>query len=130
MTDPTEVGEMGESFVSAEAARRLSCDAGVVEVVEDEHGTPLSVGRKRRTIAGRSNARCSSVIGCAPTPDVPTGSSWKVIISSTGPTEGRPVYRIQHCCEVCIIAMSTSTDIRSISGKISGPSFAILTVGR
>jgi len=52
MTDPTEVGEMGESFVSAEAARRLSCDAGVVEVVEDEHGTPLSVGRKRRTIAG------------------------------------------------------------------------------
>jgi len=52
MTDPTEVGEMSESFVSAEAARRLSCDAGVVEVVEDEHGTPLSVGRKRRTIAG------------------------------------------------------------------------------
>jgi len=52
LIDPTEVGEMGESFVSAEAARRLSCDAGVVEVVEDEHGTPLSVGRKRRTIAG------------------------------------------------------------------------------
>jgi hypothetical protein len=24
----------------------------VVEVVEDEHGVPLSVGRKRRTIAG------------------------------------------------------------------------------
>jgi len=52
MTEPSEVGEMGESFVSAEAARRLSCDAGVVEVIEDEHGTPLSVGRKRRTIAG------------------------------------------------------------------------------
>jgi hypothetical protein len=50
--DPVEVGEMGESFVSTVAARRLSCDAGVVEVVEDEHGTPLSVGRKRRTIAG------------------------------------------------------------------------------
>jgi len=50
--DPAEVGEMGESFVSTEAARRLSCDAGVIEVVEDEHGTPLSVGRKRRTIAG------------------------------------------------------------------------------
>ena len=52
VTDPPEVGEMGESFVSAEAARRLSCDAGVIEIVEDEHGTPLSVGRKRRTIAG------------------------------------------------------------------------------
>ncbi|HEX3765935.1 MAG TPA: DUF222 domain-containing protein [Kofleriaceae bacterium] len=50
--DPVEVGEIGESFVSGEAARRLSCDAGVVEVLEDEHGAPLSVGRKRRTIAG------------------------------------------------------------------------------
>jgi hypothetical protein len=50
--DPVEVGELGESFVSGEAARRLSCDAGVVEVVEDEHGVPLSVGRKRRTISG------------------------------------------------------------------------------
>jgi len=52
LSDPLEVGEMGESFVSTEAARRLSCDAGVIEVVEGEHGTPLSVGRKRRTIAG------------------------------------------------------------------------------
>jgi hypothetical protein len=50
--DPVEVGEMGESFLSTVAARRLSCDADVIEVVEDEHGTPLSVGRKRRTIAG------------------------------------------------------------------------------
>src|SRR5215475_6214084 len=50
--DPVEVGEMGESFLSSETARRLSCDAGVVDVVEDEHGTPLSVGRKRRTISG------------------------------------------------------------------------------
>jgi hypothetical protein len=50
--DPIEVGEMAEGLVSAQAARRLSCDAGVVEVVEGEHGTPLSVGRKRRTIAG------------------------------------------------------------------------------
>ncbi|HEX8115489.1 MAG TPA: DUF222 domain-containing protein [Kofleriaceae bacterium] len=50
--DPIEVGEMGESFLSSETARRPSCDAGVVEVVEDEHGTPLSVGRRRRTIGG------------------------------------------------------------------------------
>jgi hypothetical protein len=50
--DPVEVGEIGESFVSGEAARRISCDCGVVEVIEDEHGTPLSVGRKRRTITG------------------------------------------------------------------------------
>ena len=50
--DPLEAGEMGESFLSQDAARRLSCDAGVVEVTEDDHGVPLSVGRKRRTIAG------------------------------------------------------------------------------
>ena len=43
---------MGESFLSPETARRLSCDAGVVEVIENEHGVPLSIGRKRRTIAG------------------------------------------------------------------------------
>ena len=50
--DPIEAGEMGESFLSQDAARRLSCDAGVARVTEDEHGVPLSVGRKRRTIAG------------------------------------------------------------------------------
>jgi hypothetical protein len=50
--DPVEVGEIGESFLSPETARRLSCDAGVIEVLEDEHGVPLSVGRERRTIAG------------------------------------------------------------------------------
>ncbi len=52
VADPIEAGEMGESFLSQDAARRLSCDAGVVEVTEDEHGVPLSVERKRRTIAG------------------------------------------------------------------------------
>jgi Domain of unknown function (DUF222)/HNH endonuclease len=52
VADPTEVGEMGEAFLSTETARRLSCDAGVIEIVEDEHGVPVSVGRKRRTITG------------------------------------------------------------------------------
>jgi hypothetical protein len=50
--DPVEVSELGESFLSREAARRLACDAGVAEVVEDDHGATLSVGRKRRTISG------------------------------------------------------------------------------
>jgi hypothetical protein len=50
--DPIEVGELGHSFVSRDVVRRLSCDAGVVEVVEDSTGAPLSVGRKRRTISG------------------------------------------------------------------------------
>ena len=50
--DTVDVGCMGSACISAETARRLSCDAGVVEVIEDEQGVPLSVGRKRRTIAG------------------------------------------------------------------------------
>ena len=34
--------------IAAETARRLACDASVVRIVEDEHGTPLDVGRKTR----------------------------------------------------------------------------------
>ena len=52
LADPVEVGEIGESFLSRDAARRLSCDAGVVEILEDAQGVLLSVGRKQRTIAG------------------------------------------------------------------------------
>lgn len=36
--------------VAAETARRLACDASLVVLVEDEHGEPLNVGRKTRTI--------------------------------------------------------------------------------
>jgi hypothetical protein len=50
--DTVDAGCMGDSCVSADTARRLCCDAGVVDVIEDEQGVPLSVGRKRRTIAG------------------------------------------------------------------------------
>jgi hypothetical protein len=51
--DPCDVACLADgTCVSAEAARRLSCDGGVVEVVEGDHGAPLSVGRKRRTIPG------------------------------------------------------------------------------
>jgi hypothetical protein len=36
--------------VSAETARRLACDAAVVQWLEDHDGAPLSVGRKTRTV--------------------------------------------------------------------------------
>jgi hypothetical protein len=36
--------------VPVETARRLSCDASIVRIVEDEHGEPLDVGRKTRSI--------------------------------------------------------------------------------
>lgn len=36
--------------LSAETVRRMCCDAGMVPVLEDDKGRPLSVGRKTRTI--------------------------------------------------------------------------------
>ena len=36
--------------IAAETARRLSCDASVLTLVEDAQGQPLDIGRKRRTI--------------------------------------------------------------------------------
>jgi hypothetical protein len=45
-----EIPLLEDEPVSAETARRLSCDAGLVEVVTDDRGTPLDVGRKRRTV--------------------------------------------------------------------------------
>jgi hypothetical protein len=51
VADPVEVGELGESFLSRAAARRLSCDAGVVEILEDS-------ARPRRPSWTRSDSRC------------------------------------------------------------------------
>ena len=42
--------EQGPSM-AAETARRLACDASVVELIENDDGEPLNVGRKRRTIS-------------------------------------------------------------------------------
>ena len=38
--------------LSPVVVRRLACDAGIVHLVEDSAGAPLSVGRKTRTIPG------------------------------------------------------------------------------
>jgi hypothetical protein len=37
--------------IAAETARRFSCDAAIVALIEDKDGEPLSVGRKTRTIS-------------------------------------------------------------------------------
>ena len=51
--DPCDVACLADgTAISAEAVRRLSCDCGVVDAIEDQQGVPLSVGRKRRTIPG------------------------------------------------------------------------------
>jgi hypothetical protein len=46
-----EVGELDiGACVSAETVRRLTCDAGIVEITESPEGEVLSVGRKARSI--------------------------------------------------------------------------------
>jgi len=37
--------------MAAETARRFACDASTVELIEDDEGEPLNVGRKTRTIS-------------------------------------------------------------------------------
>lgn len=57
--------------VSAETARRLACDCGVVHVTEDTNGNALSVGRKSRSIPGAikrallKRDTCCRFPGCA-----------------------------------------------------------------
>ncbi len=40
----------GRSALPIESVKRLACDGDTVLIVEDEHGEPLSVGRKTRTV--------------------------------------------------------------------------------
>jgi hypothetical protein len=47
--EPAEIAE--GSYASAETARRIACDAGIVLVAEGPAGETLSVGRKTRTIS-------------------------------------------------------------------------------
>jgi hypothetical protein len=45
-----ELAELADgTWISEQAARRLACDAGIVEVTRSREGDTLSVGRKRRT---------------------------------------------------------------------------------
>jgi hypothetical protein len=44
-------GGIGRSELPIATVKRLTCDCSVVTIVEDEHGTPLDVGRKKRTVS-------------------------------------------------------------------------------
>ncbi|HUO67236.1 MAG TPA: DUF222 domain-containing protein [Gammaproteobacteria bacterium] len=43
-------GGAGRSDLPIETVNRLTCDGSLITIVEDEHGMPLDVGRKRRTV--------------------------------------------------------------------------------
>ena len=59
-------GGPGRTDLPLETVRRLLCDGSAVAVVEDERGTPLSVGRKQRmTSASLKRALWARDRGCA-----------------------------------------------------------------
>jgi hypothetical protein len=44
-------GGAGRSDLPIETVRRLTCDGSLVTIVEDDDGTPLDAGRKKRTVS-------------------------------------------------------------------------------
>ncbi len=44
-------GATGRSDLPLETIKRLTCDGSLITIVEDEHGTPLDVGRKQRVVS-------------------------------------------------------------------------------
>jgi hypothetical protein len=44
-------GGRGRSDAPIDTVKRLTCDCSVVTIVEDEHGAPLDIGRKQRTVS-------------------------------------------------------------------------------
>ena len=47
--------------IAAETARRLACDTSLVMLIENEHGEPLNVGRKTRTIPPAINPKGTQI---------------------------------------------------------------------
>jgi hypothetical protein len=82
--DSVDVGCMGDSCLSTEGARRLSCDAGVIEVAEDEHGVPLSVSAQaphdcRLDQARAAQARHGVHLSWLHAPDLPGRTSYPAL---------------------------------------------------
>ena len=42
---------VGRSDLPIDTVKRLTCDGSLITIVEDDDGTPLDVGRKRRTVS-------------------------------------------------------------------------------
>jgi hypothetical protein len=131
--DASGVGD--RDHVSAETARRLTCDAGVVDVIESETGEILSAGsagRFRRRSSGRYAIGTATAASRAAT----TASSSTAITSSTGPRAERRSLATSLACAVITIATSTNRAIASSStpnrtrSSTSHPAAAWMTARR
>jgi hypothetical protein len=70
------VGELGGSPISAEAARRLGCDAGITRVILGPDGVPLDVGREQRTVTAAQWAALLARDGGCAFPGCPRPPEW------------------------------------------------------
>jgi hypothetical protein len=84
-------GGAGRSDLPIDTVKRLTCDGSLLTIVEDADGSPLDVGRKKRTVStalcgddytsaeawlsgcerserGDGRARCGHVTACRPRP--------------------------------------------------------------
>ena len=87
-TAPGELGWGGP--ISAEAVRRIGCDAGISRVITDPASVPLDVGREQRTVtAGQWAALVVRDRGCA-FPGCTRPSEWCIAHHITHWADGGP----------------------------------------
>ena len=75
-------GGAGRSDLPIETVKRLTCDGSLITVVEDEHGTPLDVGRKQRTVIDGAEARALVARSRLLVPGLPTTRATSTRITS------------------------------------------------
>ena len=80
---------MGRADLPIDTVKRLTCDGSLVTVVEDDHGTPLDVGRKQRTVSTPLKRALYVARSRLHVPGLPAQAlSSTRITSSTGPNGG------------------------------------------
>jgi hypothetical protein len=107
-------GRIGRSELPMETVKRLTCDCSVINIVENEHGTPLDVGRKKRTVSTPMRRALWSRDRSCTLPGVATGVSWTRTTSGIGQTAVTRTPLTSRCSVGTIIG--SCTRVGSTSG--------------
>ncbi len=120
LTTGDGVGEIETGpTISADTARRLSCDSRLQTVLDGTNGLPVGIGRTSRTIPAWLNRQIRNRDrGCRfPVANAPAGP--KLIIWFIGPRVARPTSTTSPPCAATTTAWSTSQDGQS-KGALTG----------
>jgi hypothetical protein len=90
-------GGLGRSDLPVETVRRLTCDGSLITIIEDDEGTPLDVGRKRRTVTTALKRALWARDRHCSFPAATTAATSMRITSSIGWKAGRRASRTSHC---------------------------------